>query len=529
MKRSFFKNLLWLQLLNWLVKPLWILWIEREMQLRMGDLWYGVYSIHFNFALLFAVLLDAGLNSYVSKEIAAHGKLIHVKRVVGLRIGLGFLYVMCAVGISHFQSGILAMFLMYAILNQLLAAGTLMLRAVLQGKQRFVADAWLSVVDRLVALAICSFILVNFSNSEFMSEGMILIFQMAQGAGYLAAILVGLVMVYWHPRRKFFNEKKCDLLVNSEVESFSETTNSAWLKSVIWFVVMALAMSVYTRIDVQMIQQLSPFGEGFDRNALGYREVGLYTKGYRLLDAALIFSALLSTQLLPIFSNGIAKQEDQTKVIWFGLRLVSWVGLGAALSAWYYGPEIMNLLYHGQMEIAPQIFVNGMAIPSEWKYNAEIYNAAEIFKVLMLAFIPMALVHVFGTYITAAGQIRWLALLALICVGINVGFNYIEIPKVGALAAATGCLITQWVFALACIIKTHKLGGFVWSSKRFETFFFLMVFGILAFVLVKLGIGLKGLDGLLLSVVAYGIMVGWTIFFPEIRLLKLKYFQKFGG
>jgi len=42
MQRAFLKNLLWLQLLNWLVKPLWILWIEREIQLRMGDSWLHV-------------------------------------------------------------------------------------------------------------------------------------------------------------------------------------------------------------------------------------------------------------------------------------------------------------------------------------------------------------------------------------------------------------------------------------------------------------------------------------------------------
>lgn len=79
MRAAFVKNLLWLQLLNWLVKPLWILWIEREIQLRMGDAWYGVYTLHFNLVLLFAVLLDAGLNSYVSREIAAHGRLAHPK------------------------------------------------------------------------------------------------------------------------------------------------------------------------------------------------------------------------------------------------------------------------------------------------------------------------------------------------------------------------------------------------------------------------------------------------------------------
>ena len=83
-------------------------------------------------------------------------------------------------------------------------------------------------------------------------------------------------------------------------------------------------------------------------------------------------------------------------------------------------------------------------------------QSAGIFAVLMTAFIPMALVHVFGTFITALGNIKWLAILALICVLINVTINWIVIPKYGAYGAAWGCFITQFSFAIACIFKTMQ-------------------------------------------------------------------------
>jgi hypothetical protein len=109
MQRAFLKNLLWLQLLNWLVKPLWILWIEREIQLRMGDSWYGVYTLHFNLVLLFAVLLDAGLNTYAAREIAANGK--DALFAVGTRFGLrlpGFDG--CANAVGHSNAILVARF-----------------------------------------------------------------------------------------------------------------------------------------------------------------------------------------------------------------------------------------------------------------------------------------------------------------------------------------------------------------------------------------------------------------------------------
>jgi O-antigen/teichoic acid export membrane protein len=523
MRGNFVKNLLWLQLLNWLVKPLWILWIEREIQLRMGDGWYGVYTLHFNLVLLFAVLLDAGLNTYAAREIAAHGRLLHPKRMFFLRLGLGLVYVVLVLLIAQVQSGIEGGFLMFAVLNQILASVVLMMRAVLQGKQRFVSDSWLSVVDRLVALGVCTWMLRVYTPAMFASEGGVLMFQLAQFFGYAMALLLGLVLVFW---------KK------NVVEPVKDTTPNLglkdWSKQILWFGLMALAMSIFTRIDVQMIQSLSPprlqgVVDALDADAIkaqlaaGYAEIGLYTRGYRLLDAGLIFSALLSTQLLPLFSKRLATGEDNSEVIWVSLRLVLWVSLGAAMGAWFYGEPLINWLYHGQMELGSVTEVEGIEVLRTQVYSPEILNAAMIFKVLMLAFVPMSLVHVFGTYVTAAGQMRWLATLAFVCVAVNMVFNYIEIPKVGALGAAAGCLITQWVFAGACLVKTQKLGGYQWQWKNFEAVFYQIFFGLITFSLVKYGLDLKGINGLILSAVIYAITVGWLFFFHEIRRWAAKF------
>jgi O-antigen/teichoic acid export membrane protein len=371
-----------------------------------------------------------------------------------------------------------------------------------------------------------------YTPAMFASEGGVLMFQLAQFFGYAMALLLGLVLVFW----KKSGVVSAELGANSvghemEGEGGIAQKNSNqkslrdWSKEVVWFGVMALAMSIFTRIDVQMIQRYAgsallnmPDLDGLKLAAeAGYREIGVYAKGYRLLDAGLIFSALLSTQLLPLFSKRLATGEDNSEVIWMSLRLVLWVSMGAAMGAWFYGEPLINWLYHGQMELGATLTQNGVDIPQAMVYSGEILNAAMIFKVLMLAFVPMSLVHVFGTYVTAAGQMRWLATLAFICVGVNIAFNYIEIPKVGALGAAAGCLITQWVFAGACLVKTQKLGGYQWQWKNFEAVFYQILFGLIAFSLVKYGLDLKGISGLFLSAVIYAITVGWLLFFHEIR------------
>ncbi len=503
MRAAFVKNLLWLQLLNWLVKPLWILWIEREIQLRMGDGWYGVYSLHFNLVLLFAVLLDAGLNSYVSREIAAHGRLLHPKRMFFLRLGLGLVYVVLVLLVARVQNGIEAEFLLFALINQILASVVLMLRSVLQGKQRFVSDSWLSVIDRLVALAICTWMLKSFTVAMFASEGGVLNFQVAQFFGYATALVVGLVLVFW--KGKGAMEGASDGAVASQ------KTLGDWGKEVVWFGVMALAMSLFTRIDVQMIQRYAG-----TLAQQGYEEIGLYAKGYRLLDAALIFSTLLSTQLLPLLSKRIAAGEDSRPIMDIGFRLVFMVSVGVASAAWFYGDFLMNWLYHGQKELGSVTEAGGVEVLRTMVYSPQILQVSMIFKVLMLAFVPMSLVHVFGTYVTAAGQMRWLAKLALVCVVINVAFNYSEIPKVGALAAAVGCLLTQWVFALTCVVKTHRLGGYVWHWKQADGLFITLVGGVLSFGFMKTGFGADGFAGLVWAGLAYAVAVGGYLFHGEL-------------
>lgn len=87
----------------------------------------------------------------------------------------------------------------------------------------------------------------------------------------------------------------------------------------------------------------------------------------------------------------------------------------------------------------------------------------------------------------------------------------------GALGAATGCLITQWVFAAACLVKTQKLGGYEWHWRDFEIVFYQIVFGMICFGMVKYGLAMTGINGLFLSALIYAISVGWLFFFHEIR------------
>lgn len=430
MSRAFFKNQLWLQALNWLIKPLWIFAIERTVQLKLGDEWYGKYFVIFNLGLLFAVLLDAGLNNYISREISAAGRLVHKKRILSLRFILGLVYLILVFAAGFNQNLDLKLLALVAF-NQVLASFSLMFRAVLQGRHRFVADSILSVLDRFVALILCSGFLYFYEN-QFIAENGIALFLVAQTCGYLIAMLLGLILV----KRTDNAEPPTDYAASLSLEN--ETLKN-WIQKVGWFAVMAFAMSVFTRVDALMIRKYSIEGLTTYLKPIseGYYQAGIYAQSYRLLDAALIFSTLLSTQLLPMFTRKIANNENVKGILKLATAVVLSIGITASLVAIFGGNWILNFIYK-----------------SGYSNEAELEYATKIFGVLMSSFLPMALIHVYGTFVTALGQMKWLAFMAIGCMVLNIAINFVLIPKLGALGASWGCFTTQCVFALGCIFRS---------------------------------------------------------------------------
>ena len=74
MQNKFIKNIIFLLFLNLLVKPFWILGVDREVQNMLGDKSYGLYLAIFNFSYLFYIILDLGITNFNSRNIAQDNK-----------------------------------------------------------------------------------------------------------------------------------------------------------------------------------------------------------------------------------------------------------------------------------------------------------------------------------------------------------------------------------------------------------------------------------------------------------------------
>jgi O-antigen/teichoic acid export membrane protein len=74
----------------------------------------------------------------------------------------------------------------------------------------------------------------------------------------------------------------------------------------------------------------------------------------------------------------------------------------------------------------------------------------------MFTFIPISTIYVFGTLLTAKGDLKVLNTIALLGIILSISLNLVLIPKNGAVGAAKAALITQLVVALAHIAAAYK-------------------------------------------------------------------------
>ena len=250
MQNRFIKNIIFLLFLNLLVKPFWILGIDREVQNLLGDASYGTYQAVFNFSYLFYILLDLGITNFNSRRVAQDPNTLS-QRFGGLteiKLLLGLLYaaVVFVVGyILGYNEGLNLKLLFWCGLNQILLSFILYLRSNIQGLLLFKQDSILSVFDRVLAIVIMC--LVLWSGWLPKEKFNIIWYLQAQTLAYVCTLVFALVIVLRH------------------VERLSFSINFGFLKSILQqslpFALLVLLMSVYSRIEPVLLERLLDDGQ----------------------------------------------------------------------------------------------------------------------------------------------------------------------------------------------------------------------------------------------------------------------------
>lgn len=444
MRKKFALNLFFLLAANLLVKPFWIFGIDRVVQNKVGPEEYGTYFAVFNFSYIMGIVLDFGINNFNNRAVSRHKKRLgeYLYNLMGLKVCLAAVYFLVTFLLA-WMSGLDAQqmeLLAYLAINQILLSFVLYFRSNVAALQWFKWDAMLSVLDRLLTIVFCLMLLYV---SPFAQQFRLMYFIYAQTAALLMTALFAFVLLLGQAKithRRWSWRYSQKILVRSAP-----------------FAMLALLMGIYYRIDAVMIERMLPNGK---------TQAGIYAASFRLLDAVNMFGYLFATLLLPMFSKMLRERTDINNLVKFSSELMFAGSAVVAIACFFYREEMMSLLYH---ESNPYWY--------------------KIFGWLMLNFVPMSSVYIFGTLLTASGQLRALNSMALFGAVLNVSLNYWLIQNYAAFGAVIATLVTQSLVAAWHVGVVQQKFSLQYSRQD----------------------GIKLLAFVLLTVVAFAVLAHWIV------------------
>ena len=412
MRRFFVKNLLFVLTVNLLVKPVWIFMIDRTVQNRVGHASYGTYQALFNLGIIFQILLDFGLSYYNTKVISQNPEKLKAlfPGLLSARLVLVIIYaiIVSIIGLMAGYNSAELLLLAGILLIQVFNSFIQFLRSNMAALHRFKADGLLSVTDRLLMIVICGFLLFwPATAAHFKIEW----FVITQICSYAIAVALGFILL-----KKI---SKVHLAISFDTRQVKEI-----IRSGLPYATLIFFMAIHTRADTVLLERLSPDGKV---------QAGIYAAAYRLLDVGNMFGLMFAGMLLPIFGRMLVQNQDVHPIIKLCVNIMLPVALMLSVASFYFGSEVMQMLYT--------------------EATAE---DGKVFALLMACFPAYCMMYIYSTLLTANGNLRLLNKIAIAGVIINLTLNSILIPRYQAAGAAFTAFITQTTLAFCFMLFSGK-------------------------------------------------------------------------
>lgn len=432
MQKKFVANLALLLSMNLLIKPIYILGIDRQVQIEVDAANYGVYFAIFNFCFIMAILLDFGMTNFNNKNIAQNTHLLtkHFSGLFTLKIILAMIYIVVVVitGLCIGYDTRLMKLLVIVGFNMFLLFFINYLRSNLAGLHLFKTDSIVSVLDRVLLIILC---FVMLKAGLFKGENGIMYFVYVQTFSLTVTAVTAFIIIL----RK----------THSFRISWNWPFSLMILKKSFPFAILTLLMSFYNRINTVMIERILPKG-------VGDLQSGIYAQAFRLLDATNMIAFLTAGMLLPIFSRMLKYKESVEPLV----KLISTLLLSAAMvigiGCMFYSTELMGMLYPKHVD-----------------------ESAKIFQLLMISFVAVSTTYIFGTLLTANGNMKQLNIMAAFGMVLNISLNLFLIPRFEAYGSAISSMITQFLTAIIQVFIAQRIFKFKVNFRLLNTFFMFAV------------------------------------------------------
>jgi O-antigen/teichoic acid export membrane protein len=214
----------------------------------------------------------------------------------------------------------------------------------------------------------------------------------------------------------------------------TEQQGMSLLKSVAPYAMILLTMGVHNRLDGFLLERLHPNGA---------YEAGMYAASYRLLDAANMVGYLVASFLVPF----LARHRENT-------LLVEVTVLTARHGLLLFGCFVTLFL------IACANAVQQALYPASGAY------AAQVLQWCLPVLPAYLLLQVYGSLLTAMGQLQLFIRLLVLSVFVNAVLNVLLVPYWGAVGCCIAALASQYLCAGSIYIAATQKNRIAHGTKE---------------------------------------------------------------
>lgn len=420
-------------LVNILIKPVYVFFIDSRAQDILGPHIYGQYFALFNLSYILSIFTDLGIQNYNSRMIARnrHLLLIYIPNILTIKFLLSILVIIAGVIITlllGYQKEAIFLFIMIMI-NQLLISFILYLRSNISASGKYRWDSIISVIDKFLLILVLGVMIYTPFNKNFS----IYYYIISQTAVFAIVLIIVLLL----------NLK----LIQKFKLTYDKKVITDLIKSSLPYSFIIIMMAIYMRIDGFLLERILPTPY----------QAGIYAAAYRIFEAFNNLGYLFAVLLLPMFASLLSNKQKLLHLISTSHNLLLVITSTASIITMLFSKEIMSFIY-------PTAFNESYPI---------------VLILLMISFFSVSLNYIYGTFLTAAGKVNLINKTVFFAVIINLILNLLFIPIYGAMGAAITSGITQYFVLIVQYILTVRYlkSGFEYNIFIKRSMFILIVLG----------------------------------------------------
>jgi O-antigen/teichoic acid export membrane protein len=416
------KNTIWLSLalvLQKVISFLFFLYVAR----RLGSLGTGQYVAAFSFSTMFAVFLDLGFSSVVTRDVARTnarsssilGTALFVKMAAAVVVYpalVSFVWLLEISGVGHPPLGIIVIAGLIMVVDSL----TLTATSVLRGWQNLSYESVAVILNKLTVIIFGGLIVWLWPQPQAVAAAILI--------GSLVSLLFASVAIGRH-----WSYERLRRPTLSEVKIFSR---QSWP-----FAVAAIFFTAYGQIDSIILSILK-----------GNQAVGLYSVASKAMNAFAFLPSAFSAALFPTMSADFAVRGERLEwLLEESLRYLLIISAPLAVGSYIYADFFVGLI-------------------------GEDYGpAAAAVRILMPSLILVFLSFPIGAILNATNHQNWQTAVITSATILNIVINIILIPQLSYIGASFAWLITNvYVIVLGFILIKRffhfKLRAFAWALVR---------------------------------------------------------------